>query len=140
MTENINSVVLQQHHEFSSNSHQAKASQLEHAAPLDHPNSQRLHASGLTPEQVKSTGCFNYKGGLAFTYLDPNGSEYTCSNGEPFFRYRPNWSDREKAKAAERLETVAKYLSPEDSGCTKPSHSPLHIQNPGYQLRLKKTK
>ncbi len=119
----------------------SSASRANGAAPLDHPNTQQLLAAGLTPEQVKDSSCFNYSGGLAFTYLDPSGKEYTFGEKkEPFFRHRPNWSEEKIAEADAELKTPSKYLSPKDCGCSKPFHSPLHVKDSRYKLRLKKVK
>ena len=79
-------------------------------------------------------------GGLAFTYLDPQGKEYGYGDGEPFYRYRVKWTDKKIAEAAEKLETLPKYVSPSECACTKPYHSPLHVQDKTYPIRLTKSK
>ena len=116
------------------------ARDLKDSSPLDSINAERLLSSCLTPEQVKTSKCFNYRGGLAFTYLSPSDDEYSYAEGKPFYRHRPIWSEQKIAEAAAELKTLPKYLSPKESGCTKPYHSPFHIQDSTYKIRLKKAK
>lgn len=115
------------------------ARELADAAPLG-AAAQRLIAAGLSTSQVTATKCFSYRGGIAFSYLNPTGAEYSYGEGHPFFRYRANWSPEKRAQAARQLEELPKYLSPKDCACTKPYHSPLHVSDPTYAVRLKKTK
>ena len=116
------------------------ARDIDGATLLDWNNSQRLSSSGLTAKDIEQSLCFNFQGGLAFTYLDPTGKEYGYGNNNPFYRYRVQWSDKKRAEAAENLETLPKYISPPNCGCTKPYHSPLHVKDKTYSIRLQKTK
>ena len=43
-------------------------------------------------------------------------------------------------EAAANLETLPKYVSPKGCGCVKPFHSPLHVREQTYPIRLKRSK
>lgn len=60
--------------------------------------------------------------GLIFSYFEPDGKPYLCSNGIPFYRIKPDWGDR-------KTEDSPKYLSPKDQGC-RPYFSCLYSDWP----------
>ena len=109
--------------------------------PLGDLSKKLLQSSGLDTQAIAHSRCFSHEGSLAFEYLDPSGNNYTYGkNGAEFFRYRVKWSDQKKQEASEKLETLPKYLSPKKCACTKPYHSPLHVAQSNYSIRLQRTK
>jgi P4 family phage/plasmid primase-like protien len=100
-----------------------------------------LQSSGLSPEQMAIAGHFSVdkaraKGlvgynlpGLIFSYCDPEGKPYRCSDNRLFYRLKPDWGKL-------KTEDKPKYLTPKDVGC-RPYFSRLYSD---WKKALRSTK